>query len=201
MSCEVSLHALGLTKPLLVLPLGFAGRGRARHTLGRWPFGARRFTAQPEIDRSDSSARVRAARSRHSNQLSRCMPRRQTMGSELLAPGATGYERRAISRRAERTPMSVWRANGPEADFATFTFPFSISTSPTLLPAGSLNTARATRPGTVQSKGGCEDPPLRRCQPGPKNRPRPTPKAYLTSLCVTSWTSCFFFKPMLRPWI
>jgi len=37
--------------------------------LGRRPFEARRFTAQLEIDRSDSSPRVRAARSISWNQV------------------------------------------------------------------------------------------------------------------------------------
>ena len=42
----------------------------------------------------------------------------------------------------------------------------------------------------VQSKGGSKDPPL----PRPRTVDR-GPWTYFTSLCVTSWTSCFFCAP------
>lgn len=71
----------------------------------------------------------------------------------VLAVAASGDERRAISRRAERPPdgrVTCDRPRGlkPPLYFGTLAFPFSISTSPTLLPAGSLKTASTTRPGT-----------------------------------------------------
>jgi Domain of unknown function (DUF6265) len=69
--------------------------------------------------------------------------------------------------------MSACRASAPEAYFGTFALPFSILAA------------------AVQSKSGPEGPPL--LDRGPWT--------YFTSLCVTSWTSCFFFEPRLRPWI
>jgi hypothetical protein len=63
-------------------------RGRA---LGRRPFGARRCTAKPEIGRSDSSPRVRSARSldlRKPDQHRRCMPRWQAVGSGTTRGGS-----------------------------------------------------------------------------------------------------------------
>jgi len=69
---------------------------------GRGAVGACRHSAQPESERSDSSSRVRSARS---------VPYRASNGGAcrdgcrwnqpLLAAGAEGYERRELSRHAE----------------------------------------------------------------------------------------------------
>ena len=57
----------------------------------RWPFGARRHTAQPEVERSDSASRVRSARS-VPDESSRTVHAATDVVHPLLATGAAESE-------------------------------------------------------------------------------------------------------------
>src|SRR5262245_27409043 len=69
------------------------------------PFGARRLIAKPEIGRSDSSPRVRFARSATCEEaMSVYVATAGDRNQVLLAAGAEEYEWRPISRRAACPP-------------------------------------------------------------------------------------------------